>query len=389
MLSTTIPALFQQRFGHAPLVVRAPGRINLIGEHTDYNNGLVLPAAIDKEVIFAIGLNGTAFIRLLAHDLDEQYEVALANVQPVSVQWANYLLGVVAQFQQRGVAVPGFDCVFGGNIPMGAGLSSSAAVECGLAFALNELLSLGLDRLALAKLGQAAEHQYAGVQCGLMDQFASLFGQPGQVVRLDCRSLDYAYFPFDAARYHLVLCNSGVKHALASSAYNTRRQECAEGVAILQRHYPTVASLRDATLAQLAACRLTLGEVVYHRCRYVVEENERVKQACTDLMTNDITSVGQLLYASHAGLRDDYAVSCPELDKLVALATDRPGVLGARMMGGGFGGCTLNLVEAAHVSSFMEGMAADFLAFYQRELEMYQTTIVGGVSVTRQAELVQ
>jgi len=386
MPATRISAAFQQRFGYAPLVVRAPGRINLIGEHTDYNDGLVLPAAIDKEITFAVGLNGTDRVRLLAHDKDELHEVALADVRPGPVQWANYLLGVVAQLQQRGVAVPGFDCVFGGNVPMGAGLSSSAAVECGLAFALNELLGAGLDRLALAQLAQAAEHQYAGVQCGLMDQFASLFGRAGHVVQLDCRSLAYAYFPFEAARYHLVLCNSGVKHALASSEYNTRRQECAAGVAVLGRHYPTVASLRDATLPQLAAHRAELGEVVYRRCHYVVQENTRVAQACAALAAGDMVTVGQLLYASHAGLRDDYAVSCPELDKLVALAIGRPGVLGARMMGGGFGGCTLNLVEAAHVAGFIESMAADFLAFYRRGLETYQTVIVGGVSTVARGE---
>jgi galactokinase len=387
MLTATIAAAFQLRFGYAPLLVRAPGRINLIGEHTDYNEGLVLPAAINKEVLFAVGLNGTDQLRLVAHDKGEACVVPLAAVQPGTLQWANYLLGVVAQLRASGVAVPGFDCVFGGNIPMGAGLSSSAAVECGLAFALNELLGAGLDRLALARLAQAAEHTYAGVQCGLMDQFASLFGRAGQVVRLDCRTTDYAYFPFDAAAYHLILCNSGVKHALADSAYNTRRQECAQGVAVLRRYYPAVASLRDATRAQLLAHRAELGEVLYRRCRYVVEENARVAQACIALAANNMATVGQLLYASHAGLRDDYEVSCPELDKLVALATGRPGVLGARMMGGGFGGCTLNLVEAAHVADFIKTMAADFLAFYRRGLDTYQTTIVEGVSLVRQPAL--
>ncbi|RZK52966.1 MAG: galactokinase, partial [Hymenobacter sp.] len=315
-----------------------------------------------------------------SHDQNDSVEVAVAAVQPGPVQWANYLLGVVAQLQQRGVVVPGFDCVFGGNVPMGAGLSSSAAVECGLAFALNELLGAGFDRLALARLAQAAEHTYAGVQCGLMDQFASLFGRAGHVVQLDCRSTAYEYFPFDAERYHLVLCNSGVKHSLASSEYNTRRQECAQGVAVLQQYYPAVCSLRDATAAQLLAHRAELGEVVYRRCRYVVEENQRVAQACAALQAGDMAAVGQLLYASHAGLRDDYAVSCRELDKLVELAQGQPGVLGARMMGGGFGGCTLNLVEASQAPAFVEAMSAGFVSFFRRGLETYQTTIVAGVS---------
>jgi galactokinase len=388
MLATTISDSFRQRFGYAPLVVRAPGRINLIGEHTDYNEGLVLPAAIDKEIVFAIGLNGTTTVRLLAHDKGETHETALPVQAPGPVEWANYLLGVVAQLQRRGIEVPGFDCVFGGNVPMGAGLSSSAAVECGLAFALNELLGAGLDRLTLARLAQAAEHEFAGVQCGLMDQFASLFGRAGHVVRLDCRSTAYEYFPFDAARYHLVLCNSGVKHALASSEYNTRRQECAQGVAVLQRYYPAVASLRDATLAQLAAHEAELGDLIYRRCRYVVQENERVVQVCAALAAGDMATVGQLLYASHAGLRDDYQVSCPELDKLVALAENVPGVLGARMMGGGFGGCTLNLVEADKVAGFVAAMEAQFLAFYRRGLETYDTTIVAGVSTVPQPALV-
>jgi galactokinase len=388
MLATAISTRFQQHFGYAPVVVRAPGRINLIGEHTDYNEGLVLPAAIDKEIVFALGLNGTATVRLLAHDKGETHETTLPVRQPGPVEWANYLLGVVAQLVQRGVVVPGFDCVFGGNVPMGAGLSSSAAVECGLAFALNELLGAGLDRLTLARLAQAAEHEYAGVQCGVMDQFASLFGRASHVVRLDCRSLAYEYFPFDAARYHLVLCNSGVKHSLASSEYNTRRRECAQGVAVLQRYYPAVASLRDATLAQLSAHQAELGDLVYRRCRYVVQENQRVEQVCAALAAGNMTVVGQLLYASHAGLRDDYQVSCPELDKLVALAEGAPGVLGARMMGGGFGGCTLNLVEADKVAEFVAVMKAQFLSFYRRELDTYDTTIVGGVSTVSQPVLV-
>ncbi|RYU77809.1 galactokinase, partial [Hymenobacter persicinus] len=231
MLKEEIATAFQERYDYAPLLVRAPGRVNLIGEHTDYNGGFVLPAAIDREIVFAVGLNGGSAARLFSFDKDEALELDLAAgaVQPGPTLWANYLLGVVAQFQQRGIVVPGFDCVFGGNVPMGAGLSSSAAVECGLAFALNELLRTGFSLLELALIGQAAEHTFAGVQCGLMDQFASLHGRAGHVVRLDCRSLEYEYFPFDSAAYHLVLCNSGVKHSLASSEYNTRRRECEQG----------------------------------------------------------------------------------------------------------------------------------------------------------------
>ena len=379
-LAQAVLADFRQRFGYAPLLVRAPGRVNLIGEHTDYNGGFVLPAAIDKEIIFAVGLNGGPAIRLVAHDLGETFELAsAAEISPSTTHWANYLLGVAAQLQLRGIAVPGFDCVFGGTIPVGAGMSSSAAVECGLAFALNQLLRAGLGTMELARLAQQAEHTYAGVQCGIMDQFASLFGRSGQVVRLDCRSLDYAYFPFDTAACRIVLCNSGVKHSLASTAYNTRRQECEQGVAALQRHYPQVHSLRDATLAQLETHRAEFDPVVFRRCAYVVQENARVEAACRHLEAGDLAAFGQQMYASHAGLRDDYEVSCPELDALVAAAQGQPGVFGSRMMGGGFGGCTINLVAPDKVDSFVASVSAAYEQQFGRKPETYQTSIVGGV----------
>ncbi|MBC8083844.1 MAG: galactokinase [Hymenobacter sp.] len=372
---------FQDRYHHSPLLIRAPGRVNLIGEHTDYNGGFVLPAAIDKEIYFAVGLNGTTKARLYAHDMAEAYETELADVQRGSTMWANYLKGVVAQFQKRGLTVPGFDCVFGGTVPVGAGLSSSAAVECGLAFGLDRLLGTHLDRMTLAQMAQKAEHEFALVQCGLMDQFASLFGRPGQVVRLDCRSLAYDYFPFDTAACRIVLCNSGVKHSLASSEYNLRRQECEQGVSILRQHYPGVASLRDATLPQLNAHRAELGDVVYRRCLYVVQENFRVEAACRHLHDGDLAAFGQEMYASHAGLRDDYEVSCRELDVLVQIAKALPGVYGARMMGGGFGGCTINLVATEHVENFVRHATADYQRYLGIPLETYQTTIVGGVEV--------
>ena len=385
MLFQEIYDAFRQRYGYAPLLVRAPGRVNLIGEHTDYNQGFVLPAAIDKEIVFAVGLNGGDQLRLFSFNKQQAWEQALGGgagrVQPGPLAWANYLLGVVAQFQGWGNAVPGFDCVFGGNVPMGAGLSSSAAVECGLAFALDQLLDTGLNRLELAQLAQAAEHEFAGVQCGIMDQFAILCGRPGQVVRLDCRSLEHQYFPFDSAAYHLVLCNSGVKHSLASSEYNTRRQECERGVAVLRRHFPEVRTLRDATLAQLTRGRAEMGETVYHRCRYVVRENERVEAACRALAAGDMAAFGQQMYASHSGLRDQYAVSCPELDALVDIARAQPAVLGARMMGGGFGGCTINLLPAAAVPEFVATTTAAYRQQLDLPLETYSTSIVGGVSV--------
>jgi galactokinase len=379
-LAPAVQADFQHRFGYAPLLVRAPGRVNLIGEHTDYNGGFVLPAAVDKEMTFAVGLNGTEKIRLVAYDLGEVLELPnAAEISPSDTHWANYLLGVAAQFQLRGHAVPGFDCVFAGTVPMGAGMSSSAAVECGLAFALNELLKTNLEKMELARIAQLAEHTYAGVQCGIMDQFASLFGRDGQVVRLDCRSLDYQYFPFDTSAARIVLVNSGVKHSLASTEYNTRRRECERGVAVLQQRYPEVATLRDATMAQLEACHSELGGTVFRRCAYVVQENARVEAACQHLVAGDLAAFGREMNASHAGLRDDYEVSCVELDVLAEAALAAPGVFGSRMMGGGFGGCTINLVAPDKVDAFIESVSAAYEKRFGRRPETYQTTIVSGV----------
>lgn len=381
----TAPALtsaFEQRFGAAPtLLLRAPGRINLIGEHTDYNDGLVLPAAIDKEIRFALRLNGTDRVRLAALDLDDTYEVAVADIAPLpGGHWANYQLGVVAGLRQHGAEVPGFDCAFGGDIPGGAGLSSSAAVECGVAWGLNHLLGLGLDTMTMAQISQRAEHEYAKVMCGLMDQFASMFGRAGHVVELDCRSLEYAYFPLDTTHARLVLCNSGVKHALGDSEYNTRREECARGVEILQKHNPAIKSLRDATLADIAAARAELGEVVEKRCRYVVEENQRVKDLTARLVEGKpLEQVGELLYASHAGLRDLYQVSCAELDVLETLAHTAPGCYGARMMGGGFGGCTLNLVASEQVGQFIDFMTTGYHDKLGLQLDTYVTNLADGV----------
>jgi galactokinase len=382
MTASALTQAFTQHFGAAPtLLVRAPGRLNLIGEHTDYNQGLVLPGAIMQAVSFGLRLNGTDKIRLRALDFDAAYEVAVGDIAPLEHgHWANYQLGVVAGLVQRGGQVPGFDCAFGGDIPSGAGLSSSAAVECGVAWGLNNLLDLGHDTMALALIAQQAEHEYAKVQCGLMDQFASLFGRAGHVVRLDCRSLEYAYFPLDTQACRLVLCNSGVKHALADSEYNTRREECAEGVRILQRKNPAIKSLRDATLAEIEAAKAEMGAVIERRCRYVVEENARVEALTQHLEAgHPLHEVGELIYASHNGLRDDYQVSCPELDVLVELAHQAPGAYGARMMGGGFGGCTINLVNSAEVDNFIAFMTKGYQDRLGLALETYVTTLADGV----------
>ncbi|MCL4156523.1 UNVERIFIED_CONTAM: hypothetical protein GTU68_004741, partial [Idotea baltica] len=272
MNTNQIVQLFIKNFKKTPLIVKSPGRVNLIGEHTDYNEGFVLPAAIDKGIDFAIALNGENYFNLVSCDLDDSCKISINNLDLIEKSWANYLIGVVAQFKERGIEIPGFDCVFGGNIPVGAGLSSSAALECGLAVGLNELLSSGISKMDLVKMAQKAEHTYAGVQCGIMDQFASVFGKANHVVRLDCRSLDYDYFPFEMADYQLLLCNTKISHSLASSEYNTRRAECEAGVRILQNHQPNISSLRDVPLELLEVHKDEFEPIVFQRCAYVVAE---------------------------------------------------------------------------------------------------------------------
>ncbi|WP_207434139.1 galactokinase [Sabulibacter ruber] len=376
-----IVARFKELFKTEPVVVRSPGRVNLIGEHTDYNEGFVLPAAINKEIYFAIAPNGTQTMRAHAFDLDESADFSLTDVHRTDKGWANYLLGVVAQLQKANYEVKGFDLVFGGNVPIGAGLSSSAAVECGLAYALNYLYAYGIERFDMVKMAQKAEHEYALVMCGIMDQFASMFGKHNHVVKLDCRSLEYQYYPFNIDDYRIVLCDTQVKHSLASSEYNTRRQECETGVAILQKHYPQIHSLRDVTLEMLSQHQAEFDPVVYRRCTYVVQENLRVEEACQDLERGDLEAFGQKMFASHKGLQHDYEVSCPELDFLADKARDSDAVLGARMMGGGFGGCTINLVKLAQLDEFTRQMTEAYQEQYGITLKTYVAEIVDGSSL--------
>ncbi|WP_439882557.1 galactokinase [Pontibacter sp. MBLB2868] len=372
---------FIELFSTEPYFFRSPGRVNLIGEHTDYNNGFVLPAAINKEILFAVGPNDTDTIRLFSYDMQEQATFDLARIAPSDISWANYLLGVVAQFQQSDYQVKGFDLVFGGNVPIGAGLSSSAAVECGLAFALNHIFGFGLDRFALAKVAQKAEHEFAGVRCGIMDQFASLFGKKEHVIKLDCRSLDYSYYHFEMSNNCIVLCDTQVKHSLASSEYNTRRQECETGVALLHKHYPDVSSLRDVTVDMLEKHRQEFDPVVFKRCIYIVQENSRVEAACRALEQEDLVLFGEKMFESHEGLQHNYEVSCTELDFLVDQAKEHTAVLGARMMGGGFGGCTINIVRIAAIDEFITAMSKAYEQQFKIPLKTYIAEIVDGSSM--------
>lgn len=372
---------FHQLFGKEPIMVSSPGRINLIGEHTDYNEGFVLPAAIDKKIIYAIALNGTDTCNAFALFSNEMASFSLEKIQPGG-GWINYLKGVVYQLQQLGLEVKGFDCVVHGDIPIGAGMSSSAAVEGGLAVGLDHLLGFGLDRMQMARVGQLAEHTFPGVKCGIMDQFANLHGKKDRVMLLDCRSLEYQYFPFEFSKtYKIVLVNSMVHHSLASSEYNVRRAQCEEGVEILKQFVPGISSLRGVTAAQVEQYKSSLPPKVYDRCRFVTQENERVQQACTRLQNNELAEAGRLMYASHDGLSRLYEVSCPELDFLAGLAKKRPEVAGARMMGGGFGGCTINLVKIDQVDAFGSFMQARYKDQYGVVPDVYVTSIEDGAKV--------
>jgi len=338
---------FGKKFNGTPLVVCSPGRINLIGEHTDYNMGYVLPASIDRAIYLAIRANDENIIRLHSTDMEpEFYENSVADVyEKTGVDWADYIIGVVDQMQKAGYKIGGFDCVFGGDVPIGAGLSSSAALEGGIAYGLSELFELELTRMEMAKISMKAENEFVGVQCGIMDQFASLHGREHQVIKLDCRSLDFEYYPFEWSDLRVLLCDTNVRRTLAGSEYNIRREQCETGVGIIKKSHSQVESLRDVTQEMLSAHKKEMDDVVFRRCSYVLNENERVSKTCEALLNNDLQEFGRFMYASHYGLRDYYEVSCQELDILVEATEKLDGVLGSRMMGGGFGGCTINLVE--------------------------------------------
>jgi galactokinase len=364
------------------VIVRSPGRINLIGEHTDYNDGYVLPAAIDKAAYVAVTPRNDNKVHLHSIDMEETYITTVEELKKsITTTWPNYLLGVVAQFRNAVVTIPGIDVVLTGDIPIGAGLSSSAAVECAVALALNEITSAGIDKLTLVKMAQKAEHEYAGVQCGIMDQFASMMGKKHHVIRLDCRSLEYEYKFFSMNGFKVVLFDSNVKHSLASSEYNVRRKQCEAGVAMIQQHNKEVKSLRDATIDQLDKYVLPNDITIYQRCKYVVEENNRLLQACQDLEANDMAAFGKKVFETHNGLSKLYEVSCPELDFLVAHVKDNPDVLGARMMGGGFGGCTINIVQDEAVDKLIQETTVAYKKATSKELKAYVVNIEDGTSV--------
>ncbi|MEW6507773.1 MAG: galactokinase [Bacteroidota bacterium] len=372
---------FGELFDESPLIVRSPGRINLIGEHTDYNMGFVLPAAIDKAIYFAISPRDDDICYIHAIDLNDSIQNQVSNIEHQEKNWANYLLGVVDQIQKLGRQIKGFNCVFGGDIPIGAGLSSSAAIESGLAFSLNHIFNLSIEKLELVKLAQRAENEFVGVKCGIMDQFTNIFGAANRVLRIDCRSLEYEYHPFDRDDLGIVLCNTMVSHSLASSEYNKRRAECEEGVKLLQNINPQIKSLRDADIDLIENRKKDLSATVYKRCKYVVEENERLIKACEDLDRNDFNSFGSRMYGTHAGLKDLYEVSCKELDFLVDTAAMQPGVFGSRMMGGGFGGCTINLIQKDFIADFQRIIIDSYYNKFYKVPQLYICRIEAGTNL--------
>ena len=380
MTREKIKQQFIEKFKKEPLIISAPGRVNLIGEHTDYNEGYVLPGAIDKRINIAMAANQTNTVNVFAEDFNESFSFSLDEIKP-SKGWVNYVLGVTYHIQQKGKQLYGVDVCIDGDVPVGGGMSSSAALCSGYGFALNELFKLGFSRLDLAYIGQITEHTFAGVKVGIMDQFASLHGKKGNLIKLDCRSMEYEYIPFNFPDYKIVMVNSMVSHSLASSEYNVRRQQCEEGVAILKKYYPSIKSLRDLTLEQLEKHMNELPEVVYRRCRYVVTEKDRLLKGCEELVQGDIRAFGQLMYTTHIGLSKDYEVSCPELDFLANTAKPMPEVAGTRMMGGGFGGCTINIVQTGSVDSFSKQIQKAYQEKFGKIPEVYITQIEDGVNI--------
>ena len=414
---STIRTKFRELFNQQPIIIRSPGRINMIGEHTDYNMGFVLPAAINKAIYLGIQLRADNEIHLHALDYDDDHKTTLNEIVKSGKLWPDYILGVVEQIKihrmdsgedviasearkrihrisridkmQIGYITTGFNVVFGGDIPPGAGLSSSAALECATAYALNELFGLGLEKMDLVKISQAAENEFVGMKCGIMDQFASMFGKKDHLIRLDCQSLEYEYIPFQLEGVTVVLFDTRVKHSLASSAYNKRREECEEGVRLVagglkseaKRLGSGVNSLRDVTEEMLLEFVKPVNELVYRRCTFVVAENNRLLAGCTDLENNDIAAFGRKMFETHDGLGKLYEVSCKELDILVDIVKDDPNALGARMMGGGFGGCTINLIKNEAVADLIGKVSEVYKKETGVDMLVYKVEVEEGTGI--------
>ncbi len=368
---------FENLFGSDGVFYASAGRVNLIGEHTDYNGGYVFPGAIDKGIMAMISLNQSEKVKAYSLDYDEFTEFGLNEEDAPEQSWARYIFGVCRETLKRGGKVQGFNCVFAGDVPLGAGLSSSAALESTFAFAINELFDNKIDKFELAKIGQSTEHNYCGVKCGIMDQFASVFGKKGSLIRLNCKTLEYKYFPFNPEGYKVVLIDSCVKHELASSAYNKRRESCENAAAAIRKNHPEVEFLSDAKRLWLDEVREEIPQEDFLRAEYVIGEVQRVLDVCDALERNDYETVGEMMYQTHFGLSKLYEVSCEELDFLNKLAR-KCDVTGSRVMGGGFGGCTINLVKEEIYDNFIATAKSEFKAKFGHEPKVYDVVISDG-----------
>lgn len=363
--------------GQQGSVYASPGRINLIGEHTDYNGGFVFPGAIDKGMVAEIRLNGTNKVRAYSIDLKDYVEFGLNEEDAPRASWARYIFGVCREMIKRGAKLSGFNTAFAGDVPLGAGMSSSAALESTYAYALNDLFNCGIDKFELALIGQSTEHNYVGVKCGIMDQFASIFGKEGNLMLLDCRSLEHKYYPFDPKGYKLVLLDTVVKHELASSAYNKRRHSCETAAAAIRKNHPQVEFLRDATMDMLNEVKADITAEDYMRAEYVIGEVQRVMDVCAALEKGDYETVGARMYETHDGMSRLYEVSCEELDFLNDIAK-KNGVTGSRVMGGGFGGCTINLVKDELYDAFIADAKVAYKEKFGRLPKVYDVFISNG-----------
>jgi galactokinase len=373
---------FQEKFGNAPeKIVLSPGRINIIGEHIDYNDGYVLPAAIDKIICFAFAKNNSKQSKIVAIDLNEEFEVDLTETISLSnVVWTNYILGVIKQLQDNGFSFDGFNCVFSSNIPVGSGLSSSAALECGTIFGIKELFNLSIPKVDIALMGQKAEH-WVGINCGIMDQFSSVMGLENKVIKIDCKTLEYEYHNADFNDYSLILFDSNVKHSLFTSAYNTRREECEEGLSIIKSNFPEITSFRDCNENHVLSLRDKMTPNVFVRCHFVVKEIKRVALACEALDKGNIEELGKLLFETHEGLSKEYLVSCDELDFIVDTLKQEKAVIGSRLMGGGFGGCTINLIKKGEEEAIKTKLTKLYKEAFDIELKIYDVKIGNGTSL--------
>ena len=373
---------FEKLFHTQPqYIFLSPGRINIIGEHVDYNDGFVMPAAINKYICFAISKNLNSECALIAKDLNEAYKFDLKDeLKPIDKMWVNYILGVLSQLKDEYGLAQGFNIVFSSTIPMGAGLSSSAALECGIGYAMNTLFDLGLTKEEIALIGQKSEHTFVGVNCGIMDQFASIFGKKNKVIKLDCNTLEHEYYAADFKKYSLLLLDSNLKHTHLTSGYNVRRQEVEKGLSIIKQYFPEVKTFRNCTENMVLELKEKLGETIFKRCNFVVKEIQRVQNAADALLQSDLKKLGQLMSETHKGLSKEYEVSCEEIDFLVDAVQHEKTVLGSRMMGGGFGGCSINLVEKGTEEALIKTISERYADAFGIELKSYKVKISKGTT---------